>query len=878
MLRSGGSTTFLALMAVFATVGGMLLLDDGAEAVDYGAVLTPKDPTLVRFTEPGGEAWFNWTLTNTYVYGANENVTADVLGQPFNWQHFLAASTVKGVRTSTNRLMLDLSIHETANLSLTMTPPMNAPNGTYWMTLSVTVDEDPSVNYSQRFCVVIGTLEPWFGLAKSPINGRFSVIPPAKLSLRFVLFNDGSTADRFHIAYNTSKWEEGWVIGTNPSNQQIDELGWTSELPVDPARSHPFYFDLFMIIPAEAPGDLLCKCDVSAMSEAGQTTEAMTVSFEVATLQFYDFQVYIDGSDARAGLPGEQVEFQLRIHNRGNGPDVFTIEPAWDEDLNPGFAAFAIPHTIVIASNETGLVSYVVRVPEAAPKKVYFFTAEIHSSSHDLAMATKTLGVEVGQFFALELSSPDVNASTDPGGVLEFEVFVKNVGNGLDSIKLHLEGVPSKWINYTQPDEHSLLQNEEGRSTIRIIVPSQFDEAPIGSYNITVVANSARSSASARFDIRIDITQFYRVDWMYLDDPITADEAPMAQSNIIKPRRTVNPYERNYIDIPLEIKNFGNGEDNLEVWGWAVNDRVTVVVAPTTTLLKRDETRLIKVRIEVPQDLPPGVYSLFVNATSQDRTTKVKIVPLDFEVFNIDGRVPPIPTYIDPVQGDTVRSEISVDVGANMSFKIRIENNGTKAMSGVLLRVYDVFLDKQGNLVRWNFFNFTTTPIAVGDKFTVGERPHTAQNPSISWWANVTGQHTMEFRIFYDYQSVAANDISSVNITVKELKDEATVLEQFGFIGLIVAVAVAVIIAIAYVFVLRRKPEVDKDLYSSIYGGEFEEPMALEGEAAPAADAGPQLTAEQQALYGDDYGTGGEEGAYDEGEYDDEAYEDEVQK
>jgi uncharacterized membrane protein len=806
MLRSGGSTTFLALMAVFATVGGMLLLDDGAEAVDYGAVLTPKDPTLVRFTEPGGEAWFNWTLTNTYVYGANENVTADVLGQPFNWQHFLAASTVKGVRTSTNRLMLDLSIHETANLSLTMTPPMNAPNGTYWMTLSVTVDEDPSVNYSQRFCVVIGTLEPWFGLAKSPINGRFSVIPPAKLSLRFVLFNDGSTADRFHIAYNTSKWEEGWVIGTNPSNQQIDELGWTSELPVDPARSHPFYFDLFMIIPAEAPGDLLCKCDVSAMSEAGQTTEAMTVSFEVATLQFYDFQVYIDGSDARAGLPGEQVEFQLRIHNRGNGPDVFTIEPAWDEDLNPGFAAFAIPHTIAIASNETGLVSYIVRVPEAAPKKVYFFTAEIHSSSHDLAMATKTLGVEVGQFFALELSSPDVNASTDPGGVLEFEVFVKNVGNGLDSIKLHLEGVPSKWINYTQPDEHSLLQNEEGRSTIRIIVPSQFDEAPMGSYNFTVIATSARSSATASLILSIELAQFNRIEWLYMDDPMTDDMAPIAQANMFKPRRTVNPIQTDHIEFLLQLKNFGNGIDNVSIWAWTDDDMLEVTVTPVAATLASGDRCSVSVVVVFPRDLSVGTHKFTVNTTSENRTTPVKVVPLEFDAVNLDLQVPPHPTYNDPTNGSSMLSDLSVAEDATLSFDLTVKNAGSLPATVLWVEGRDTYFIS-GEMVSRVFINQSINDLAVGDSYRFSAKGYEPRSPPILWSADVPGLHKLEFRVLCANQSDETNDVAVVNVTVEEAPKDLP--EPVGVVpatGIIVGLAVMIVVlAFARRYLLRSR-------------------------------------------------------------------------
>jgi len=300
------------------------------------------------------------------------------------------------------------------------------------------------------------------------------------------------------------------------------------------------------------------------------------------------------------------------------------------------------------------------------------------------------------------------------------------------------------------------------------------------------------------------------------------------------------------------------------------------------TLLLRDQTKLIKVHIEVPRELPPGVYSLFVNATSQDKTTPTRVVPLDFEIYNYDAKIPTIPTYIDPVTGDSVRAEISVQEGTNLTFKLRVDNSGTKPMQSVLVRVYDTYM-KGGQIVTWNYFNLTTPPIAVGDKFVVGERPFTLTNPPLFWWSNVTGQHTMQFKIFYDFQSVTTNDVASVNITVKEKPVATSLFQQRSFImAIVLAVVVAVAIAGGYVFVLRRKPVVDKDLYSSIYGADFEEaPPPLEAEA-PAAAAAPAMTPEQQALYGGDYGTegggGDEEGYEDEGYEGEEGYEDEPQQ
>jgi len=100
-----------------------------------------------------------------------------------------------------------------------------------------------------------------------------------------------------------------------------------------------------------------------------------------------------------------------------------------------------------------------------------------------------------------------------------------------------------------------------------------------------------------------------------------------------------------------------------------------------------------------------------------------------------------------------------------------------------------------------------------------------------------------------------------------------------AYLSIIVAVAICVVIVAGYIFALRCKPQVDADLYSSIYGADFED-EAMGGDIPVTAEPeAPTMTPEEQALYGDDYDTEGEyeddDGEYEdaEGEYDQEYYE-----
>ena len=157
----------------------------------------------------------------------------------------------------------------------------------------------------------------------------------------------------------------------------------------------------------------------------------------------------------------------------------------------------------------------------------------------------------------------------------------------------------------------------------------------------------------------------------------------------------------------------------------------------------------------------------------------------------------------------------------------------------------------------------------------MGERPYTETNPPLYWWANISGKHDLEFKVFLNDQSEKDNDISSIIIDVAEETVEGDPIIDVAYLSIIVAVAICVVIVAGYVFALRRKPQVDADLYSSIYGADFEDD-GMAGDVTVAAETAAPMTAEEQALYGDDYDTEGEsaEVEYEDenGEYEDDEY------
>ena len=257
----------------------------------------------------------------------------------------------------------------------------------------------------------------------------------------------------------------------------------------------------------------------------------------------------------------------------------------------------------------------------------------------------------------------------------------------------------------------------------------------------------------------------HRIEWVWQGEDLTSPSEPVAPPGAVRPRRAFNPYETTFIEMTMELRNYGDGEDNVSLSGSSNDPRVFVTIEPQHTSLLQGESKYIGVTIDVPEDMPVGVWIVYVNASSEDPGTATRVVPLDFEIYNYDAKVPTYPTFVDPVAGDVVRTELVVPQGSNVSFKLKVENNGTRPLPGVMVMAYET--QKTGPITtKIKFFDYWTPPIAVSDRFIVGEPPFTTANPPLTWQANVSGLFILEFRIIYEFQSVTDNDHSSVRIKV----------------------------------------------------------------------------------------------------------------
>ncbi len=616
----------LVLLATCAV--SMLVADEGHAQVD----LNYTDDEIEKVSQGGNPIIFNFTVGYTGTVPS-----ADILVQlesvPPMWSVSFLADPNSGLAVGTYNpdrpLGFLLERNETCNLTLTITPGLYELNRTYWFNLTAYLDINPGVND----WFIVGVVIPQRAgfelmLWNPPPNGEFLAIPPSKVTIRFVLYNTGNGVDRFLIQGSSSRADDGWTL---VFVHGVDEYGYTEEVPPDSLMDNPYYIDVTVSMPGGTDANVEAIVSLNATSMFNVSYQVPSVVATVRALHYFNFQVYISGPANKEGIPGETVMFLFKINNQGNGPDKFSLETLFDEVLNPGFVAFMDPSNITIERNDNGTALLVVEVPENPPMNTFYFSVQVQSTSYELSPVTKSVAVEVGQFYGIELTSKDPWRVTDPGGNLEFKVNVRNTGNGLDSIVMtEIEGAPASWLTYTQPPEVTLLQGQDAKIMIIFIIPSMFEEAPRMNYTLTVRAESSMSDAEATVDLFIDIRQFWRLEWMYRGEDITNPARPAAQAGSIRPRPEINLFNETTTTVVMGVRNFGNGPDEVTIEienGFA---QVEIAITPTNFNLESAATQDVTVTITVPRGHEPGVYYFLLKASSSNGSLNVRSVPIDF--------------------------------------------------------------------------------------------------------------------------------------------------------------------------------------------------------------------------------------------------------
>lgn len=269
-----------------------------------GVRLTP--PVNTQRTTPGGSLTFTFSLINSgsVIFTPSGN-TITLSGVPAGWTSQLTPQTFGA-----------LGPGQSTTVTLTLTPPANAPNGQTDVTITATAQtvQGPA----SATAIARARIGPPIAVDIAP-NRSSSALPGTVVQYTHYITNTGFVSETFRLsALSSLGWET--FVGASSVTLRPDQSAVITVSLTIPNTA-----------PATLPGDpphtlvvqVQSTSDPSVQDQAVDTTSIL----QVGALSFSPDRI-------SAPAPGRTLTFEHTLINLGNAPDTFTITVTQDLNWN----------------------------------------------------------------------------------------------------------------------------------------------------------------------------------------------------------------------------------------------------------------------------------------------------------------------------------------------------------------------------------------------------------------------------------------------------------------------------------------------------------------------------------------------------------------
>ena len=386
---------------------------------------------------------------------------------------------------------LTLGVDEIGYFNLSVTPDIEATAGLKSITILATSEDDETVS-SSSVTVQVNQL-PALQVDKVGSSSQ-DVEAGKRVYYSFSVTNKGNAVDTFNMVVDTSSLPEGWDASLDQdkvSNLGVDET-----------------INLTDVLVVKAPSDAAAELETSivvTISSNYNSSINSTYTSRTTVLQNYEPKVSIVGDFTMSAKPEQQVNFTIRIANDGNGEDDISLaliggNASWGQ---LGDSAF----TLEAGTNSTTTLR--VTPPKDTEARNGYILIVRATSDDDTTTNSRNVYINVQQIYEVSVQvSGDSSKKGDPGDELNYQILVKNKGNGDDTVTLSLEGEKADWASIL--DEVELTSGES--TTVNLTVNID-DDATVGDNDIVVRGTSEDNpSANDTGTVKVTVNKQFKVD------------------------------------------------------------------------------------------------------------------------------------------------------------------------------------------------------------------------------------------------------------------------------------------------------------------------------------------------------------------------------
>jgi len=648
--------------------------------------MEPTEQAKMMFIHPMEIKTGNLTIKN--VGGQNDtmylNVTMNLMGhEDQGWDAWLSESTV------------ELQPSEVAKIELSVKgPDFGNPNDFIEVCVNATSSRNPDKN--DTICLRV-YLAINHNLRLDCANDVAIVGGGEKTEFVCNLKNNGDVAEDVKI-------------------EIIDEpLDWTVVLKDDsfmglkPGESRSVTLDVTP--PKDALADEVGSITLKAFIQTLPQIKSMASVHVVVNACLY-LRLTIDAPQKYVD-PGNATDYTLTVMNEGNmaGIVVFILEiksGVGDWDVTLDRTSVAVPN------NGRMDVKLTVVAPENAKAGTRLVVRVVASDEARTMNAEITATTVVNQVHNLDVATFPPEVQVKPGETANYEVTIKNNGNGPEQLVLTPDALRVAWVpgflqDNVPVDQVILEPGEQKAYTVALKVPGS---ELAGSYVSSFKLSSVGTQWSYKFDLTTRVLQIYSID-------VTSALSKKTGT----PGKTVS--------FIILLRNNGNGDDVIALnlddkpinWDsrFLLDDKDVDAVP-----LKSGEQAKVTLLLVIPftYDQDNTQYTMTVTGTSEGRIQDRVLLMVDLFLPNLK---------ILSVKYSTTHFTANKPV----SIEVVVSNIGQVPCENVTVRFYDKNIAGEQVLER----------MPAGGNLT-----------AVITWMPRAGQHKLEFQVDPDNKVIESNE------------------------------------------------------------------------------------------------------------------------
>jgi M6 family metalloprotease-like protein len=319
----------------------------------------------------------------------------------------LSATADQGWYANLTQSAIGIPAWTSQDTTITITPPPNTVAGTRGL-VNLTATTGFFTNSTSLLCIV----DQLYSARIAEGNTTAQIMPGTTYEYKLTLENTGNGLDSMKFSVAEGEGGTGWAENLDLSSASVaagakKALVLTVTAPGNAGAGQEWSLNLTV---QHGDGNLTVFEMISRVARVG----ALTLSAS---------------TKAKAGLPGEDIQFSLMAGNNGNAPDTVVFSAPKIAGLKIEFGS----PTLDIAVGGTASVIMTCKLDAAALAGVRFFNVTAASQSISSVNTTTELKLTVNAVFGSQLAFKETRKGCDAGKGVGFQFTVTNKGNSQDT-------------------------------------------------------------------------------------------------------------------------------------------------------------------------------------------------------------------------------------------------------------------------------------------------------------------------------------------------------------------------------------------------------------------------------------------------------------